>query len=140
MIYLKYIIFIFFVSSCVYKNQKIQDDVIHFIIDEIKINPSNWEKIATDKSKSQLNSFFLKEENIILVQDFFTHIKISKFDVVNIKNEFVGKNNQKLTKVTLGRKENEFRITFIFLYFEDIDKWKLINLESKSTILEKFQN
>lgn len=60
MIYLKYIIFIFFVSSCVYKNQKIQDDDIHFIIDEIKINPSNWEKIATDKSKSQLNSFFFK--------------------------------------------------------------------------------
>lgn len=139
MLYFKYIIFILFVSSCIYKTQKIQENDIKFVINELKQNPSNWERIANNKSISDLDEFFLKPENIKIIQDFFKHIKFSKFEPVNIKNEYIGQSNQKLTTIIMGRKDNEFKITFTFLYFDEIDKWKLINLESKSTVLEKFQ-
>lgn len=137
--YIKYIFLMLFVTSCLYKNQKIQENDIKSIIESIQEDPNNWKGIVVDPNLSDLNIFFKSDSNIDLIVDFFTHIKISKFNVSNIKTYYLQPNNKKQIDVELSRNNNEFNINFIFDYDEASNKWKLVNLKSKSKILEKFQ-
>lgn len=137
--YIKYIFLMLFVTSCLYKNQKIQENDIKSIIESIQEDPNNWKGIVVDSNLSDLNIFFKSDSNIDLIVDFFTHVKISKFNVSNIKTYYLQPNNKKQIDVELSRNNNEFNINFIFDYDEASNKWKLVNLKSKSKILEKFQ-
>ncbi len=137
--YIKYIFLMLFVTSCLYKNQKIQENDIKSIIESIQEDPNNWKGIVVDSNLSDLNIFFKSDSNIDLIVDFFTHVKISKFNVSNIKTYYLQPNNKKQIDVELSRNNNEFNINFIFDYDEASNKWILVNLKSKSKILEKFQ-
>lgn len=137
---IKYIILLLFVTSCMYKNQKIQENDIKSLIESIQDNPNNWNVIVLDSNLSDMNTFFKTDSNKELIVNFFNHIKINKFKVSNIKTYYIQPNNRKQIDIELSRDDNEFNINFIFNYYEDSKKWKLINLKSKSKIIEKFQD
>lgn len=137
---IKYIILLLFVTSCMYKNQNIQEYDIKSLIESIQDNPNNWNNIVLDSNLSDINSFFKTESNKKLIINFFNHIKINKFKVSNIKTYYIQPKNRKQIDIELSRDDNEFNINFIFNYYEDSKKWKLINLKSKSKIIEKFQD
>lgn len=133
----KYILFILFVTSCSFFKPKIENQDIANVINLIQTNPESWRTIVTDNSISELSDFFKNPDNIKFIIEFYEHIKISKFEVVNIKNRFTGDGNEKLCDIVLAREGSEFNITFNFKYFENEKKWKLINLQSKSLLMNK---
>jgi len=137
---IKYIFLLLFVTSCMYKNQNIQENDIKYIIESIQEDPNNWNEIVLDTNLSDMNTFFKTDSNKKLIVNFFNHIKIDKFNVSNIKTYYIQPNNRKQIDIELSREDNEFNINFIFNYYEDSKKWKLINLKSKSKIIEKFQD
>lgn len=137
---IKYIFLLLFVTSCMYKNQNIQENDIKYIIESIQEDPNNWNEIVLDTNLSDMNTFFKTDSNKELIVNFFNHIKIDKFNVSNIKTYYIQPNNRKQIDIELSREDNEFNINFIFNYYEDSKKWKLINLKSKSKIIEKFQD
>lgn len=137
--YCKYIFFILFVTSCSYFKPKIENDDIAYVINLIQTNPQSWQQIVNDTTLTDLDDFFRKKENIKLVVDFYEHVKISKFEVINIRNRMIQDSNEKLCDIIMGRKGNEFHIMYNFKYFEKTQKWKLVNFYSKSLIIEKFQ-
>lgn len=138
--YIKYIILLIFVTSCSNFNLKIENKDIEYTIKLIQTNPKSWNTVVSDTTISQLSDFFKNEENIEIIVNFYEHIKLSKFNVINIQNRFEPNTNKQLCDVVLARDGNEFNITFQFKYFENSNKWKLINLQSKSLLLEKLKN
>jgi len=133
----KYILFILFVTSCSFFKPKIENQDIANVINLIQTNPESWSTIVADNNISDLNDFFKKPDNIKFIIEFYEHIKISKFEVVNIKNRFIEDGIEKLCDIVLAREGSEFNITFNFKYFENENKRKLINLQSKSLLMNK---
>ncbi len=137
--YIKYIIFIFFVTSCSIYKLKIENKDIDYTINLIQTNPKSWETIVADTSITDLNDFFTNESNRRIIVKFYEHIKISKFDVINILNRYDDNSFAKLCDIVLGREGNEFNITFNFKYYPSSNRWKLINVQSKSLLIEEFK-
>lgn len=103
--------------------------------EDIRTDYQNIPAIFNDPDKAYMTVYYVEQDNMKRIIEFFDHINFKKFSILE-SNQTTAISNSRVLDIYYSREGSEYIVRFRFKFFIDDGKWKLIHLDWKSQLLE----